>query len=181
MAIVEGRGLNRQIRRAYGWLASHYREGDRIFLFGYSRGAYAVRSLAGVIDRVGLLRREHATERGVQLAYRHYQNGPDTVAAAAFARALDEWRALTAVAQAGLSRATLDRLQATARLATVGEMASLLSHELNQPLAAIASYASGSQNLLQADASMPAAMGQQLIDRLCENAGMTFSLVPEKI
>ena len=61
-----------------------------------------------------------------------------------------------------LSRATLDRLQATARLATVGEMASLLSHELNQPLAAIASYASGSQNLLQADASMPAAMGQQL-------------------
>lgn len=86
MAIVEGRGLNRQIRRAYGWLASHYREGDRIFLFGYSRGAYAVRSLAGVIDRVGLLRREHATERGVQLAYRHYQNGPDTVAAAAFAR-----------------------------------------------------------------------------------------------
>ncbi len=61
-----------------------------------------------------------------------------------------------------LSRATLDRLQATARLATVGEMASLLSHELNQPLAAIASYASGSQNLLQADAAVPAAMGQQL-------------------
>ena len=41
------------------------------------------------------------------------------------------------------SRASLDRLQATARLTTVGEMASLLSHELNQPLAAIASYASG--------------------------------------
>ena len=35
-----------------------------------------------------------------------------------------------------------------ARLATVGEMASLLSHELNQPLAAIASYATGSLNLL---------------------------------
>lgn len=47
-----------------------------------------------------------------------------------------------------LSRASLDRLQATARLATVGEMASLLSHELNQPLAAIASYATGSLNLL---------------------------------
>ncbi len=86
MNIVEGKGLNRQIRRAYGWLASHYREGDRIFLFGYSRGAYAVRSLAGVIDRVGLLRREHATERGVQLAYRHYQNAPDSTASAAFAR-----------------------------------------------------------------------------------------------
>jgi len=48
-----------------------------------------------------------------------------------------------------LSRASQERLQATARLATVGEMASLLSHELNQPLAAIASYANGSLNLLQ--------------------------------
>ncbi|MBK6928015.1 MAG: PAS domain S-box protein [Comamonadaceae bacterium] len=48
-----------------------------------------------------------------------------------------------------LQRASQERLQATARLATVGEMASLLSHELNQPLAAIASYATGSLNLLQ--------------------------------
>ena len=47
-----------------------------------------------------------------------------------------------------LSRTTQERLQATARLATVGEMASLLSHELNQPLAAISSYATGSLNLL---------------------------------
>jgi two-component system, LuxR family, sensor histidine kinase DctS len=47
-----------------------------------------------------------------------------------------------------LSRASQERLQATARLATVGEMASLLSHELNQPLAAIAGYATGSINLL---------------------------------
>jgi two-component system sensor histidine kinase DctS len=48
-----------------------------------------------------------------------------------------------------LSRASQERLQATARLTTVGEMASLLSHELNQPLAAIASYANGSLNLLK--------------------------------
>jgi two-component system sensor histidine kinase DctS len=48
-----------------------------------------------------------------------------------------------------MSRASQERLQATARLATVGEMASLLSHELNQPLAAISSYASGSLNLLK--------------------------------
>jgi two-component system sensor histidine kinase DctS len=39
-----------------------------------------------------------------------------------------------------MSRASQERLQATARLATVGEMASLLSHELNQPLAAILNY-----------------------------------------
>ena len=48
-----------------------------------------------------------------------------------------------------LSRASQERLQATARLASVGEMASLLSHELNQPLAAIASYAAGSINLVR--------------------------------
>ncbi|MBA85718.1 DUF2235 domain-containing protein [Thalassobius sp. S69A] len=71
--VMIGRGINRQIRRAYGYLASRYRPGDRIFLMGYSRGAYAVRSLAGVIDQVGLLRPEHATERQITLAYRHYQ------------------------------------------------------------------------------------------------------------
>ena len=51
-----------------------------------------------------------------------------------------------------MSRASQERLQATARLATVGEMASLLSHELNQPLAAISSYATGSINMLRAHA-----------------------------
>ncbi|MEO7056411.1 MAG: PAS domain S-box protein [Caldimonas sp.] len=47
-----------------------------------------------------------------------------------------------------LARQQQERLQATARLATVGEMASLLSHELNQPLSAIAAYATGSLNLI---------------------------------
>jgi two-component system sensor histidine kinase DctS len=46
------------------------------------------------------------------------------------------------------SRQQHERLQATARLATLGEMASLLSHELNQPLSAIASYAAGTLNLM---------------------------------
>ena len=54
-----------------------------------------------------------------------------------------------------LSRQQQDRLQATARLATVGEMASLLSHELNQPLAAIASYATAAVNLLTLEADDP--------------------------
>ena len=85
--LAQGRGINRQIRRAYGWLASHYRAGDRIFLFGYSRGAYAVRSLAGVIDQVGLLRREEAVERAVKQAYRHYRNNHGSPTAAAFAKA----------------------------------------------------------------------------------------------
>lgn len=83
---LQGRGINRQIRRAYGWLASQYRPGDRIFLFGYSRGAYAVRSLAGVIDGVGLVRREEATERAIRQAYRHYRLGAERSVAQDFSR-----------------------------------------------------------------------------------------------
>ncbi|WP_375689744.1 DUF2235 domain-containing protein [Pseudooceanicola sp. LIPI14-2-Ac024] len=85
--VIVGKGINRQIKRAYGYLASRYRPGDRIFFFGYSRGAFAVRSLAGVIDRVGLLKAEAATERNVELAYRHYRAGAASEAADAFAEA----------------------------------------------------------------------------------------------
>ncbi|MHC0054382.1 DUF2235 domain-containing protein [Actibacterium sp. D379-3] len=85
--VITGRGINRQIRRAYGYLASRYHPGDRIILMGYSRGAFAVRSLAGVIDRVGLLRSEHATERNVRQAYRHYQAGAGGNASRAFGAA----------------------------------------------------------------------------------------------
>ena len=73
-----------------------------------------------------------------------------------------------------LSRASQERLQATARLATVGEMASLLSHELNQPLAAISSYATGSMNLLRTSGNTPAdgsdAMLQTAMQRIAEQA-----------
>ncbi|MEO3690736.1 sensor histidine kinase [Roseateles paludis] len=71
-----------------------------------------------------------------------------------------------------LSRQQQDRLQATARLATVGEMASLLSHELNQPLAAIASYANGSLNLL-ADPEPPEdtpGLVRQALERIAAQA-----------
>jgi len=82
--VIEGRGINRQIRRVYGFIASRYRPGDRIFLFGYSRGAYAVRSLAGVIDRVGLLRANQATVRNIRQVYRLYQKAEDDGTAAVF-------------------------------------------------------------------------------------------------
>ncbi|MEO0372354.1 MAG: DUF2235 domain-containing protein [Pseudomonadota bacterium] len=85
--VIAGRGINRQIRRAYGYLANRYRPGDRIVLLGYSRGAFAVRSLAGVIERVGLLRAGCATERNVEMAYRHYQAQEVTQASRDFARA----------------------------------------------------------------------------------------------
>ena len=82
--VAAGRGINRQIRRAYGTLASRYRPGDEIILIGFSRGAYAARSLAGIIDMVGLLTTHHATERNVNQAYRHYRNGGRGRAAEAF-------------------------------------------------------------------------------------------------
>jgi two-component system sensor histidine kinase DctS len=72
-----------------------------------------------------------------------------------------------------LSRTSQDRLQATARLATVGEMASLLSHELNQPLAAISSYATGAINLLGGEATAPLELGADLqlaMHRVAEQA-----------
>ncbi|MBV1903450.1 MAG: DUF2235 domain-containing protein [Marinosulfonomonas sp.] len=85
--VIEGRGINRQICRSYGFIASRYRPGDRIFLLGYSRGAYAVRSLAGIIDRIGLLRAQEATERNIRQIYRLYQKDPNGQTASKFAAA----------------------------------------------------------------------------------------------
>lgn len=76
-----------------------------------------------------------------------------------------------------LSRASHERLQATARLATVGEMASLLSHELNQPLAAIASYATGSLNLLQGGSADGIEVAMQRIAQQAERAGKVIKSV----
>jgi two-component system sensor histidine kinase DctS len=72
-----------------------------------------------------------------------------------------------------VSRQQQERLQATARLATVGEMASLLSHELNQPLAAIASYAAGSLNLMndtEGDCAETLPLLRQASQRIAEQA-----------
>jgi two-component system sensor histidine kinase DctS len=78
-----------------------------------------------------------------------------------------------------LSRASQERLQATARLATVGEMASLLSHELNQPLAAIASYANGSLNLLKDPAALPQNLDDvhMALRRIAEQAGRAGKVI----
>ena len=80
-----------------------------------------------------------------------------------------------------LSRSSQERLQATARLATVGEMASLLSHELNQPLAAISSYATGSLNLMQGpefnDTHPPLSDLQMAFERISEQAGRAGKVI----
>ncbi|HIC66292.1 MAG: DUF2235 domain-containing protein [Paracoccus sp. (in: a-proteobacteria)] len=84
--LAMGRAMEARIIDAYGWLASGYRPGDQIFLFGYSRGAFAVRSLAGMIGRIGLLRADAATERNTRLAWRYYRDGGSEKAIAAFHR-----------------------------------------------------------------------------------------------
>ena len=53
-----GTGLAENVRDGYRWLVENYDEGDEIYLFGFSRGAYTARSLAGLIARCGLLRAE---------------------------------------------------------------------------------------------------------------------------
>jgi uncharacterized protein (DUF2235 family) len=70
---ITGMGINLSICQGYSFLASRYQPGDRIYLFGYSRGAYAARSLAGMIGSVGLLRQESATQRNVRRAFRLYE------------------------------------------------------------------------------------------------------------
>ena len=51
-----GVGLSENVRQGYAWLMQNYEVGDEIFIFGFSRGAFTARSLAGVIARCGLLK-----------------------------------------------------------------------------------------------------------------------------
>ena len=55
-----GNGLSRNIREGYKFLVDNYAGGDEIYLFGVSRGAYTARSLAGLIRKISILRKEHA-------------------------------------------------------------------------------------------------------------------------
>jgi hypothetical protein len=52
---IVGNGLDKNIMSAYEWLAVNYQPEDKIFIFGFSRGAYTARSLAGMINICGLL------------------------------------------------------------------------------------------------------------------------------
>jgi len=53
-----GWGLFDQIKDGYRHLREHFEPGDRIYIFGFSRGAYSARSLAGMILRCGVLRKD---------------------------------------------------------------------------------------------------------------------------
>lgn len=55
IGLAFGYGIKDDIRDAYIYIMNHWRPGDRLFLFGFSRGAYTVRALAGLIHHYGIL------------------------------------------------------------------------------------------------------------------------------
>lgn len=82
---ILGDGLSKNVRDAYAFLAEKHREGDQIFLFGFSRGAYTVRSVAGMIRKCGLVRDpDPALIRQAYDLYRTRHENPDAPEAAAF-------------------------------------------------------------------------------------------------
>ena len=57
-----GDGLDKNIKSAYRWICDHYAKGDKLYLFGFSRGAYTARSLGGFLSRCGLLELRNLSE-----------------------------------------------------------------------------------------------------------------------
>jgi len=56
VGLATGHGLDDDVLAAYRFIATHYEDGDQIFMLGFSRGAYSVRVLAGFMYLLGLLR-----------------------------------------------------------------------------------------------------------------------------
>lgn len=104
-----GWGLNDNIKQAYAALCEQYEAGDEIFIFGFSRGAYTARSLAGMIRKCGIL--ANPTPDALEDAFKLYrkpgiENHPDALHILharrklsprfATSRADMEWRAVNA-------------------------------------------------------------------------------------
>lgn len=82
---VFGYGLSENLLQGYEWLAKRYTQGDEIWIFGFSRGAYTARSLVGLIRKCGLLRivSPSLLVRAERL-YRDKALGPDSDECTAF-------------------------------------------------------------------------------------------------
>ncbi|CAE6434278.1 unnamed protein product [Rhizoctonia solani] len=63
--------LDKHVMGGYQFLMKHYNEGDRICLFGFSRGAYTARALAGMLYKVGLLPPDNTEQ--ISFAYQMYK------------------------------------------------------------------------------------------------------------
>lgn len=70
-----GRGLDENVRDGYRFLANNYEPGDEIYLFGFSRGAFTARSLAGFIGACGLLTKD--TLGQMKRAWAYYRTAPE--------------------------------------------------------------------------------------------------------
>lgn len=85
-----GKGLHKNIMDDYRYLVQNYAPGDELYFFGFSRGAYTIRSLCGLINNVGIVKRTEA--RLIQAAFDHYKkpgkkHSPHGVASVEFRRA----------------------------------------------------------------------------------------------
>lgn len=65
-----GSSIHAHVMGGYEFLMQHYTTGDKICIFGFSRGAYTARSLAGMIHKVGLLPPNNAEQ--IPFAYKMY-------------------------------------------------------------------------------------------------------------
>lgn len=72
---ISGRGLSKNIREAYYEVCKHYEKGDKVSVFGFSRGAYTARSLSGMIYSCGLIRKEDLTDNSIEKAFEIYKKG----------------------------------------------------------------------------------------------------------
>ncbi len=79
-----GSGINKNIQDAYRFIVQNYDPGDELYFFGFSRGAYTVRSLAGFIRNCGILRRTHASL--IHAAFELYRGRGDPPSSATAAR-----------------------------------------------------------------------------------------------
>jgi uncharacterized protein (DUF2235 family) len=81
--LATGSGLDENLLEAYEFLMDNYEEGDKIYLFGFSRGAYTMRALSGFIHLVGLL---HPDQKNILpyalVAYKQAGNSRGGVAVA---------------------------------------------------------------------------------------------------
>ncbi|MBK1828711.1 DUF2235 domain-containing protein [Haloferula rosea] len=68
---ISGAGIDKNIMDCYRFIVHNFEPGDQLFFFGFSRGAYTVRSLGGFIRNCGIFKREHADR--IPSAYDHYR------------------------------------------------------------------------------------------------------------
>ena len=66
---VTGKGIHKDIMDGYRYIVQNYSPGDELFFFGFSRGAYTVRSLCGLLNNCGIVKRADA--RLIQRAFDH--------------------------------------------------------------------------------------------------------------